>query len=236
MQLAGKIAVVSGASSGLGAALSKQLVANGVRVYGLARRTSALLALQSAIGAAFVPVTLDITDKNKLDAWVRETFDEDCSPDILVNNAGCGFFEPFDLMSADKWQQTIDTNLNGMYNLTAALVPFMKVKTSTSHIINTGSILGGMGRAEAAAYCTVKYGVRGFSEALMLELRAFNIKVSCVNPGSIATDFFHDSGIIPHKNMLQPEELAQTLIHILSCPDNMLISEVTIRPLDARKP
>jgi short-subunit dehydrogenase len=107
----------------------------------------------------------------------------------------------------------------------------MKRNSNTCHIINIGSILGKVGRSEGAAYCLTKYGVQGFSEALFRELRSDKIKVSCINPGSIATEFFKDSEIKPNDSMIQPKDLADLLIHILETPDNLLIDEITLRPL-----
>src|SRR5690606_34273973 len=127
-------------------------------------------------------------------------------------------------------------NLNGLYYITSEVASLMKKKKEGSHIINIGSILGSMGRAEGAAYCATKYGVQGFSDALFKELRFFNIKVTCFNPGSIDTHFFESSGIPAHTNMLQPHDLANTLVQILQTPDNMLISDITIRPLNPKHP
>lgn len=133
-----------------------------------------------------------------------------------------------------QWHDMINTNLNGTFYITSSLVPFMKQHNANCHIINIGSILGKTTREEGTAYCATKYGMQGFSEALFKELRTFNIKVTCVNPGSIETPFFEDSGIKPHHNMLQPNEIASFITHILETPDNMLIDEITIRPLQPK--
>lgn len=236
MQIDKKIAIVTGASSGLGAAISTALIENGARVYGLARNKYALDKLRKILGENFISVELDISEDKAVTDWVSKTFSVQCRPDILINNAGIGSFGKIDEISTDEWLAMVNTNLNGMYYLTSRLVPFMKQKIDSSHIINIGSILGTMARAESAAYSTTKFGVRGFSEALFKELRDFNIKVTCLNPGSIDSEFFKSSGIEAHQNMLQPQDLAATVIHILHTPDNMLINELTIRPLNQRKP
>ena len=118
----------------------------------------------------------------------------------------------------------------GFY-LTSAIVPLMKATESSSHIINIGSILGKVSSSQKSAYSATKYAIQGFSEGLFKELRGFNIKVSCVNPGSIETGFFEASGIAPNPLMLQPHELADTLVYLLETPENVLIDELTIRPL-----
>lgn len=236
MKIPNKIAIVTGASSGLGAAISNALVAEGATVYGLARNSDALKVVQKKLGNDFIPITLDISEEKAVKSWVFETFSDEKSPDILVNNAGTGYFGKIDKMPSDEWYKMINTNLNGMYCITSQIVKLMKAKKESSHIINIGSILGTTTRAEGAAYCATKYGISGFSEALFKELREYNIKVSCLNPGSIDTSFFKSSGIQAHSNMLQAEDIASTMLHILKTPDNMLISEMTVRPLNPRAP
>lgn len=236
MQLQNKIAVLTGVSSGLGKATAEALVQKGVIVYGLARNNDALDKLQESLGSKFKPVRMDITNYDRLSAWIDETFSLEYIPDILFNNAGVGGFDKIDEMQPDYWLKMVDTNLNGLYFITSKIAALMKKKDSTTHIINIGSILGTTGRSEGAAYCATKYGVSGFSDALFKELRFFDIKVSCINPGSIDTEFFKSSGVKNHSNMLQPSDLAQTVVHVLETPDNMLINELTVRPLNPTKP
>ena len=236
MEIKSKIAIVTGASSGLGAAISHALIMEGATVYGLARNISKLENLNEKLGKSFIPTILDVSDFSNVEKWVNDTFSEGNSPDILVNNAGVGIFGKIDEMPSEDWYKMVNTNLNGMYNITSQVVKLMKGKRGYSHIINVGSILGITTRAEGAAYSATKYGISGFSESLFKELREFDIKVSCVNPGSIETSFFRNSGIASHNNMLQGNDIAQTIIHILKTPDNMLISEMTIRPLNPKAP
>lgn len=236
MILNNKTAIITGASSGLGAAVASALIAKNTKVYGVARNKEALDKLQTNLGPLFQPVVMDITDKEKLEDWIESTFCKDQLPDILINNAGTGSFKKIEEMPTEEWLTMVNTNLNGMYFITAKLIPLFKQNEASTHIINIGSILGTTARSEGTAYCTTKYGVRGFSQALYRELRSDNIKVTCVQPGSIDTSFFESSGIDAHSNMLQPADIANMLVHILETPDNMLIDEITLRPLDARKP
>ena len=235
MKINQKIAVVTGASGGLGAALASALVGKGAIVYGLARNLDKLEALQKQMGKTFVPVKMDITDQKAIATWVKKTFSDDHIPNILINNAGAGYFSKIDELPLQHWHDMINTNLNGTFYITSNVVPFMKMNTTSCHIINIGSILGKTTRAESAAYCATKYGMQGFSEALFKELRTYNIKVTCVNPVSIETNFFEQSGIEPHSNMLQPDDIAAFIIHILETPDNMLIDEITLRPLQPKR-
>lgn len=236
MDIKSKIAIVTGANSGLGAAISQALVSENARVYGIGRNTKTLNSLQNELGKDFIPITLDISKLETVKAWVTNTFSEEEIPDILINNAGVGSFGKIDEMSSEEWYKMINTNLNGLYNVTSEVVRLMKSKSTSSHIVNIGSILGTTTRAEGAAYCATKFGISGFSEALFKELRKFNIKVTCLNPGSIDTGFFKSSGIVSHRNMLQAKDIATTLLHVLKTPDNMLISDMTIRPLDPKAP
>ncbi len=190
MEIHSKIAIVTGASSGLGAALATALVKEKAKVYGLARNKNALESLKAEIGTFFIPVPLDISDRNGVNSWVSETFSADYIPDILINNAGAGSFGRIDEMGAATWDVMVNTNLTGMYNITSQVVKLMRATTEPSHIVNIGSILGSVTRAEGAAYSATKFGMRGFSDALFKEIRNDNIKVTLLNPCSIDTHFF----------------------------------------------
>lgn len=229
-------AIITGASRGLGLSTAKALINKGVIVYGLARSANTLDALKSTLGDHFIPVALDITDREKVNHWFDATFSADHTPDILINNAGAGNFGNIEELPFDEWRTMIDTNLNGMYHLTSSVVPLMKQSEDVTHIINVGSILGLTGRSESSAYCTTKFGIQGFTKALRKELRYDGIKVSAIHPGSIETDFFAESGIEPHPNMLQPNDIADMIIAVLETPDNMLVDEITMRPLNPKRP
>jgi NADP-dependent 3-hydroxy acid dehydrogenase YdfG len=231
MNIDGKIAVITGASSGLGAALAKTLVDKNAVVYGLARNAEKLHDIENMLGKNFISVVMDISNQKEIETWIQNTFSNSHLPDILINNAGAGYFTKLDELSSERWHEMINTNLNGMFYITSKIVPLMKTNQNTCHIINIGSILGKTTRAESAAYSATKYGMQGFSEALFKELRLYKIKVTCVNPGSIDTHFFEDSGIHPHNNMLQPKDIADLIIHLIETPDNFLVDEITMRPL-----
>ena len=236
MIIDGKIAVITGASSGLGAALANALVAKGAIVYGLARNAEKLHAVENKLGQHFIPVGVDISNGEDIACWTQKAFSNSRFPDILINNAGAGYFTKIDELSLERWHEMINTNLNGVFYITSKIVPLMKVNQNTCHIINIGSILGKTTRTESAAYSATKYGMQGFSEALFKELRSYKIKVTCVNPGSIDTHFFEDSGIQPHSNMLQPKDIADLIMHVIETPDNFLVDEITIRPLIPSSP
>lgn len=231
MDLNSKTAIVTGASRGLGKATAIALLQKGATVFGIARSETELEALAAEWGGQFNPVILDLTREEKVQSWASEAFSVGTPPDILINNAGAGYFESIEAFTSDQWHQMVDTNLNAVFYLTAAVVPYMKAVDSSSHIINIGSILGKVSSSGKSAYSATKFAIQGFSEALFKELRGDNIKVSCVNPGSIETGFFEASGIEPNPRMLQPKELAELLVYLLETPENMLIDELTVRPL-----
>ena len=237
MKIKNKIAIVTGASSGIGVEFSRRLIEEGATVYGLARSLDRLKKLQQTLGERFIPVEMDVTDHEKITSWVGATFPGGQSPDILINNAGLGLFGPVDELKLEEWETMMNVNVNGVFYLTRQIVPLMKSSDTHSHIINISSIAGLLGNPNISGYNATKFAIRGFSEALFKELRYDKIKVSCMFPGSIATSFFDKAGEMDtHENMMQPEDVADTLMHLLKTPDNMLINEITMRPLNPKNP
>lgn len=230
MHLSGKTAIVTGASSGLGADFSRRLIRKGSTVYGLARRKDRLDALKEELGEGFIPVVIDITREDDVREWVAATFTSTL-PDILINNAGIGKFGPVDALSSSDWHTMINLNLNAVFYLTSAVTPLLKRNPEVCHIINIASIAGKMGNPNLSGYNATKYALGGMSDALMKELRNDGIKVTCMYPGSIATEFFTHSGGTLHDRMMQSDDVATALINVLEMPDNFLIDELVMRPL-----
>lgn len=237
MELTDKIATVTGASSGLGRAFSEMLVSKGATVYGLARSEEKLNNLQESIGNRFQPVILDVTRHETIDQWVADTFSDDHRPDVLINNAGLGLFGDVDELPLEDWHTMVNTNLNGIFYMCRQLVPLMKKNEAICHIINIASIAGKIGNPAMTGYNATKFGVRGFSESLFKEVRYNGIKVTCFYPGSVNTDFFDNAeGADTHPNMMNPQDVAKTLGDIIETPDNFLINEVVMRPLNPKPP
>ncbi|WP_397546609.1 SDR family oxidoreductase [Rhodothermus marinus] len=238
MELRDKVAIVTGASSGLGRAFAIALVQKGAHVYGLARRVERLNALRDELGPRFHPIACDVTRPNDVEAAFQRVIREAGRLDILINNAGLGRMGPVDELSLEDWDVQMNTNLRGVFLCTRAAVPQMKKQNAETgfggHIINIASVAGLIGNPNLSAYNATKFGVRGFSEAIMKELRDHGIKVTCVYPGSVATEFFEVSGMRGADRPVTPEQVAQTILHILETDDNYLISEVVIRPLRPR--
>ncbi len=236
MDINEKTAIVTGASSGIGTAFGQALINKGATVYGLARSTDKLNKIQQELGDSFIPVTMDITKHDAIEKWITNTFSDEHSPDILINNAGLGRFADVDDLSLENWEAMIQTNLSGTFYMTRQLVPMMKDNEAVCHIINIASIAGKIGNPQLSGYNASKFGVRGFSEALFKEVRYDGIKVTCFYPGSIATNFFGQNDMETHPNMMQPGDVADVLVNILETPDNFLINDITMRPLNPKDP
>ncbi len=230
MNLQDKTAIVTGASRGLGRVFARQLVERGTQVYGLARSTDRLEAVRDELGATFHPITCDVREDAEVRHAVRSVADRAGRIDVLINNAGLGRYAPVDEMHPDDWDVQMETNLRGVFLCTRAVVPAMRRQNEASgfggHIVNIASIAGLVSNPEMSAYNASKSGVRGFSKAIMKELREDGIKVSCVYPGSVDTSFGEGPS-----HAMQPEDVAATVLHLLQTPENYLISEVVMRPL-----
>jgi NADP-dependent 3-hydroxy acid dehydrogenase YdfG len=242
MELSGKIAIVTGASSGIGAEFSRDLVKKGAIVYGLARRVDRLKELEVELNTGkngkFIAVEMDVTQEKKLNSWVEETFGQESAslPDILINNAGYGQFAPVEKMSTGEFDRMMSTNMNAVFYLTRLIVPLMKKNPDVCHIVNVSSVAGLMGNPNISVYNATKFALRGFSEALFKELREDGIKVSCIFPGSISTEFFDQLGMETHDHMMRPQDISASVLFLLETPDNFLINEMTLRPLNPKAP
>jgi len=239
MDLRAKVVVITGASAGLGRAFARTLVLDKKAiVYGLARRTTALTAVQQEIGSGFFPVVCDITNETAVNDAFRHILCLTGSIDVLINNAGLGRFGPLETIATSDWTLQMQTNLDGVFYCTRQVIPVMKKQNMQhgfgGHIINIASIAGLVGNANLSVYNATKFGLRGFSEALMKELRTDGIKVTSICPGSTRTDFGKHSGSRGAPHPMLPEDIASTVVHVLEGSDNYLISEVVMRPLRPR--
>ncbi|PQJ33589.1 NAD-binding protein [Salinibacter sp. 10B] len=238
MDLSDAVAVVTGASSGLGTHFANSLIGRGAVVYGLARSSDKLNALQNDFGDAFRPLPCDVRDEEQVADAFETVREESDRIDVLLNNAGLGQFGPVDDLPVEDWDVQMETNLRGVFLCTREVVPTMRSQNEDSgfggHIVNIASIAGLLGNPNLTAYNASKFGVRGFSESLMKEVRDDGIRVTCIYPGSTETNFFDVAGVDMTDNPLQPEDLAATVVHVLESPANHLISELVVRPLRPR--
>jgi NAD(P)-dependent dehydrogenase (short-subunit alcohol dehydrogenase family) len=223
MDLRGKTAVVTGSSSGIGLHTSRALVAAGATVYGISRRQPPIEDGQ------FHWLQADVTSEQQIDRAFDEVLGRHGSVDVLVNNAGFGVFGDTDRLDPAVWRKIVDTNLTAAFLSTRRVVPSMKALRS-GMIVNIGSVAGRRGFRGGAAYCASKFAINGFSESLMEELREDGIRVSCVNPGSVDTEFFDHAGLQP-KKFMEPDDIARLIVTLIELPDGMLPDQITVRPL-----
>ncbi len=242
MDLHDAVVAVTGASRGIGLATARRFLDAGARVAGLARSADDLDRIAETFGDAFTPVVCDVTDADATRAAIDGVARDLGRLDVLVNNAGLGRFDPVDELSVDDWDVQVDTNLSGVFHGTRAAVPHMKAQgqdrgpdATAGFIVNVASIAGLVGNPTLSGYNATKYGLRGFSDAIMKELRPFGIKVSCLYPGSVDTDFGQGAGTSPNPNAMSPESIAETIHHVVAAPHGTLISEVVLRPMVGRK-
>ncbi|UOQ76800.1 SDR family NAD(P)-dependent oxidoreductase [Hymenobacter sp. 5516J-16] len=184
MDLRGKVAIITGVSKGIGLATAEALLARGAVVAGWGRT-----APESLTHERFQFFECDIRDEVAVqEAFTNTQRELGQEVHVLVNNAGIGNFGPVDGFSSDDWHAMFDTNVHGLFYCTKAALPQMK-KQREGHIINVASLAGTAGTANLAGYCATKYAVRGFSDALFKEVRPAGVRVTCVMPGSVETNF-----------------------------------------------
>lgn len=232
-ELKGRTAIVTGATRGIGRAIAQELAEAGVQVAIAARDGDACEQAAAEIakrtGTRAIGVACDVRDAASCAALVRRTVDELGRLDILINNAGIGAFAPVADMDVETWDRVIGTNLDSLFYCTHAALPHLK-QSGTAWIINIGSLAGKNAFPNGAAYNASKFGLVGFSEALMQEVRHDGVRVSYIMPGSVATEFSHPSGSTEGDWRVQPEDIAQIVMDLLAFPARTLPSRVEVRP------
>ena len=230
MELNNKIAVVTGVSKGIGHATATALLAKGANVFGLGRKNT-------IDHPNYTFITCDVRNHEE----VHAAFQKVCALTnnaihILLNNAGLGYFGLLEEMPITEVQEMFETNVNGTIYCCREVLPLMKA-AQYGHIINIASTAALEGMPQVAAYCASKWAVKGLSESLFREVRDHRIKVTCVYPGSVKTDFFRNSpGIQPHDYMLMPEDVALSIVQAIEMPDNFHTVNLEIRPLQPKGP
>lgn len=229
--LASKVALVTGGSKGIGLEIARGLLAAGASVAICGRNETALAAAEKALSGEYEPgrvlaLRADVGKVEDVRTLVAEVGSRFGKLDILVNNAGLGVFKSVADLTPEDWQAMLDTNLTGVFYCCHEALPLLKAAGS-SFIINIGSLAGRNAFAGGAGYNATKFGLLGFSEALMLDHRHDGIRVSCVMPGSVDTAFGHSA---PAEWKIRPEDIAETVLHLLTMPERTLISRVEVRP------
>jgi NADP-dependent 3-hydroxy acid dehydrogenase YdfG len=225
MSLKGKIAIVTGCSKGIGLSTTTALLNKGVKVAGWSRTPPDLTHKE------FAHFQTDVSNHESVQESFQRTVFKYGQPDILVNNAGLGYVSEFEVLDTAKWLEMFDVNVHGMYYCSKVVVPGMKQK-GYGHIVNIGSIAGTTAVKNMVGYAATKHAVTGMSHSLFMELREFGIKVTCIYPGSVKTSFFDNiDEIDAHENMMNPEDISGTIIHVLESPGNYHHVDIEVRPL-----
>ena len=237
MELKNKVALVTGGTKGIGKAIAKALVEAGVRVVVTARHEDQVHeAVESlkTVGSGVEGFPCDVRQFEEVQTLIRKVQERCGGLDILVNNAGIGMFGTVAEMEPADFRAVIETNLLGVYYCCHEAIPHLKQRGG-GYIINISSLAGTNAHPTMAAYNASKFGLNGFSEALLQEVRYDNIKVSYIMPGSVNTEFGNDEPSPSKSWQLQPEDVAEVVMDLLAHPERSLPSRVEIRPSKPRK-
>ncbi len=242
--LAGKVALVTGASSGIGEATAAAMAEAGATVAVAARRKDRLESLSKRLqddGARVLTVELDVNDEAACRDAVRSTRAELGGLDILVNNAGVMLLGPIVDADTEDWRRMMGTNVLGLMYMTHAAVPGM-VAQGAGDIVNISSVAGRVARSGAGVYNASKWAVNAFSESLRQEVTERGVRVSLVEPGAVATELgdhiTHGESKQRVKQMaesmevLQAEDIARAIIYVVTQPAHVAINEVLVRPTE----
>lgn len=231
MDLNGKVAIVTGVSKGIGLATAQLLIEKGAVVAGWGRNAPADFKHER-----FQFFECDVRDEVSVkEAFTNTQRELDREVYVLVNNAGLGIAGLVDGFKSDDWHTMFDTNVHGLFYCTKAVLPQMR-EQGLGHIVNICSIAGLNGIEMMAGYCATKYAVRGFSHSLFKEVRQHGIKVTCIYPGSTQTNFFDDiPGTNANEHMMQPQDVAGSILHAIQTPFNYHVVDIEMRPLQPKK-
>ncbi|MDQ1910415.1 3-ketoacyl-ACP reductase [Paenibacillus sp. GD4] len=233
MKLQNQTAIITGAGKGIGAATAAALAKEGVHLGLMARSTSDLEALQSSLASTYgvkvYHAAADVSKRDSAEQAVAELADKLGAINILINNAGVATFGTVLDMEPAEWERIVQTNLMGTYYVTRAALPIM-LKQNEGSILNVASTAGERGFATGSAYCASKFGVIGFTEALLHEVRKSNIRVTALTPSTVNTNLAAQAGlkIGDEDRMMQPEDVAELILATLKLPQRVFVKAAGI--------
>lgn len=231
--LQGKTAVVTGGSKGIGYAIADSLAAAGCNVIISARHENEVKAAAQTLSerhpGTVEGVVCDVRQHADVQRMIATAVERFGGLDLLVNNAGVGKFAPMGELTPDDWRQIIRTNLDGVYYCCHEAIPHLR-KQKDSWIINIASLAGKNPLPGGAAYNASKFGLVGFSEALMLDVRPLGIRVNYIMPGSVATHFNDHTPSEQDAWKIQPADIAELVMQLVRFPSRSLPSRIEIRP------
>lgn len=244
--LAGKVALVTGASSGIGEATAAALAAAGAKVAIAARRADRLEALAARIetaGGMALRIEADVTSNDDVTAMIGKVVAEWERLDILVNNAGVMLLSPAAEATLDDWRQMVELNLLALMGVTKTALPHLRA--AKGHIVNVSSVAGRVANPGASGYAATKFGVVGFSESLRREVYADKVRVTVIEPGLVRTELGDHitnanskAGLdqrLATMEALTAEDIAASILYAVSQPARVNVNEIVIRPTDQER-
>ena len=237
--IAGKVVVITGASSGLGEATARMLSAQGARVVLGARRQDRIQALARALGGddKALAVTTEVTDRAQVKRLVDAAVQTYGRIDVMINNAGVMPQAPLERLKVDEWDRMIDVNIKGVLYGIAAALPYMQ-RQKSGHFINVSSVAGHKVGPGFAVYAATKHAVRALSEGLRQEVKPYNIRTTIISPGAVATEL-PESTSEPdiaervrkvYETAIPADSFARTVVFAMGQPDDVDINEILFRP------
>lgn len=226
--LNGKVAFITGGNKGIGYGIAQSLLAQGMKVAISSRNLASAEAAAQSLGDDTLPLEVDVREYAQVEAAQKAILEKWGQLDVLVANAGIGHFAPIDQMQVDDWDRVIATNVNGVFYSIKACAEALK--TSKGYIFTISSLAGTNFFAQGSAYNASKFAVTGMSQAAMLDLRPYEVKVTTIMPGSVTSYF---NGHEPNENdawKIQPEDLGQMIVDLLNLHPRTLPSKVEVRP------
>ncbi len=237
-RLSGQVAIVTGASKGIGRATAGALAAEGASVVLAARHQDELSAASlelSKSGLSVVALQADLTNDDQVRKLVETTGNKFGRVDILVNNAGMGVFKPFAQMSIEEFDEMWKLNMRAVFVATKYVLPYM-MREKSGAIVNIASLAGKNSFVNGTGYAATKWALRGWASSLMLEVREHNIRVVTICPGSVDTSFSSpDSQMNKRDNKItQPEDVADAVVFAVTAPARSMFSEIDVRPTNPK--
>jgi 3-oxoacyl-[acyl-carrier protein] reductase len=226
-----KVAYITGGSKGIGFGIAKTLLNEGMRVAITSRNLSAARKAAESLSkdpSRILAIESEVSSMASEVKAIQSVLDNFGQLDVLIANAGVGHFAPIDALTEEDWKQTIDTNLTGVFNSVKASIDALK--NSKGYIITLASLAGTNFFETASAYNASKFGLVGFTQAIMLDLRKYGIKVTTIMPGSVATHFNDHTPSEADAWKIQPEDIGQMVSDLLHMPERTLPSKVEVRP------
>lgn len=232
--LTGKVAIVTGSTKGIGLAIAERMINEGASVVVSARTEADVTQVADRLGDNAAGIACDVADPESCQRLIDQTAERFGRIDVLVNNAGLGVFKPISEMSIDEWRLQIDVNLGGVFYCSKAALPHLN-ESGDGFIINIGSLASRNTFAKGTGYNASKFGLLGMSEAMMLDVRYDEVRVSIVMPGSVNTPFNNHEQVAERGWKLEADDCALAVMQLLEFPKEAHVSRIEMRPAQPKR-